>query len=441
MKKVLIVLNDAILLSVFKSWAFRARKKDILFFAKEGKEAIEIMRSQPINLLITELSLSEIDGLELATAICVPYPQVKIAFFILPALAENEALKQLTSIYFINRPNSLREFIHLDSVIEVADFQALPINHIAITEFLTLIAYQKKTCLLGIKNEITEQKGLMYFQQGVLYDAVYGDLKAEPAVIEMLNWEWAKFSFKAIANKQFRRQIQTTLTILIQRRKNFSNVDTLISEINMAEESFQLDEQARLQTELAAKLQMQALEKEQAIAALVAETQTKLQTQQAQIQKATAALQTQLASEAEQLAQQQVQARQREEAVFIKISKLDLLVTLGELQEIKGYVGSAIFDMSGQVALKHSATNATHSIEEISNIIIEVIQAAVETVSNAELGAFNFLQITADGGIFEAVWAVENQFIVAILLKPEAKNTGLAKIQLLKVGEIIHGLL
>jgi len=413
MKKILIVLNDAILLSVFKSWAFRARKKDVLFFAKDGKEAIEIMRAQPINLLITELNLSEIDGLELATAICVPYPQVKIAFFISPALAENEALKQLTSIYFINRPSSLREFIHLDSVIEVADFQALPIKHIAITEFLTLIAYQKKTCLLGIENEITEQKGLMYFQQGVLYDAVYGDLKAEPAAIEMLNWEWAKFSFKAIANKQFRRQIQTALTTLIQRRKNISKVDTLINEINITEENFQLDEQARLQAELAAKLHIQELEKEQAIAALVAETQTKLQTQ----------------------------AKQHEEAIFIKISNLDLLVTLGELQEIKGYVGSAIFDMSGQVALKHSATNATHSIEEISNIIIEVIQAAVETVIKADLGAFNFLQITADGGVFEAVWAIENQFIVAILLKPETKNTGLAKIQLLKVGEMIEGIL
>jgi hypothetical protein len=58
MKKILIVLNDTILLSVFKSWVFRYQKKDTLFLVKNAQEAITVMQSSSIDLVLIELNLS-----------------------------------------------------------------------------------------------------------------------------------------------------------------------------------------------------------------------------------------------------------------------------------------------------------------------------------------------------------------------------------------------
>ncbi|MEI6707434.1 MAG: DUF4388 domain-containing protein [Methylococcales bacterium] len=378
MKKILIVLNDAILISVFKSWVFRLQKKETLFFAKNAKEAIEVMNAHSIDLLITELDLPEIDGLELVSGASVYHPTIKIAFFLSNTLftTVSEKLKKLTTIYFFNKPNSLKDFIPFVNIIEEIEFQALPMVDISISDFLQLIECQKKTCLVSIENESNQQKGFIYFEHGILYDATFADFKAEFAVVEMLAWKYAKLNFKTLANKQFRRQIQHSL-------------DTLIKE----------GENLKLKAEEAAIVLQEA---EAAKAAIV------------------------------------LQEAEASQALFKKISSLDLADTLQPLQEMDDYLASTIFDMAGRIVIKHQASSFEHNMDEISRNAVEIIKTALETVGNVGLGKFNFIQVNADQGIFEAVLILENQFVGAVLLNAETSNTGLAKIRLIKVGESIR---
>jgi CheY-like chemotaxis protein len=445
MKKVLIVLNDAILMSVFKSWVFRSQKKEQLFFAKDGKEAIEIIKIQAIDLVIMELSLAEIDGLELATSLALYYSTVKIAFFLsATSLASSEKLKKLTSVYFINKPNSLREFIHLVSVIEVAGSQALPLTAIAIADFLELVEFQKKTCLLAIENTLNQEKGLIYFEHGVLYDAVYANFKAEQAVVEMLNWPQVKIVFKALAKKQFRRQVQSSLTSLIKERANLTTYQTAVLErtdvlmplapipeivldITPPAETVALIAQAEVEEERR-KAQVEAEEEKLKVQAQV-ETEIEEEKGKAQVE----------AEEEKLKAQAEVEAKKAQlEAWLAKISAVNLTEVLKPLQEMDDYLASAIFDITGRIVIKNNMPTSAHNVEEISVNAVMMIKTAVETVSNAGLGTFNFIQVTADEGIFEAVWVVEGQFIAAVLLNPAAKNTGLAKMRLIKVANFVH---
>ncbi len=441
MKKILIVLNDAILLSVFKSWVFRSQKKDSLLLAKDGKEAIEMMKSHVIELLITELSLPEIDGLELAAGISLHYPEIKIAFFANSRSDTiNARLRMLTSLYFIMKPASLREFTHLISVIEVADFQARSLKKMLIGEFLQLIEVQKKTCLLAIENPLTGQKGLIYFEHGVVYDAVYNDFKAELAVVEILSWTEVKVFFKDLAKKQFRRQVHTPLHTLIQDGSQIKATEAKKEMLAKLEEDVQkiAEQHAKERAEQAKALAEQ--EHQAKILAAEAELAAKIEAEKIKLKAEQDKIAVQMAAKlkAEQAALEAEQAKVAAQLQILssKISHLDL--DLHSLQELDDYLACAIFDMSGKLLVKHNIATSTHNIEEISVNAVEMIKAALETMRDLKLGGFNFLQISTDEGVFEATWVIENQFIAAVLLTPEAKTTGLAKIHLVKIGEFIR---
>ncbi len=183
--KSLIVYSDVVLLSMFKRWA--THSSEHLMFAKNAQKAIEMVNEESINFVITELNLTDTDGLELVAQLSVIRPSIKIAFF-LPAdfYIDSEKLCLLNSLYFIHQPISLKEFIHFVGieVLGVAEFQTLPISQIRLIDFLKLISYQHKTCLLEIENSLASQIFQLYFESGILYNAVDVSPKAKNMFIQ-----------------------------------------------------------------------------------------------------------------------------------------------------------------------------------------------------------------------------------------------------------------
>jgi predicted regulator of Ras-like GTPase activity (Roadblock/LC7/MglB family) len=115
-----------------------------------------------------------------------------------------------------------------------------------------------------------------------------------------------------------------------------------------------------------------------------------------------------------------------------KENEMQLDEVLKPLQEVDGYLASAIFDMSGEVLVKHN--NSKYNVEAIGANAVAMINAALKAVHAAGLGKCNFIQVNSDLGIFGAVWAVEDKSVVSVLLEAKA-NVGLAKMALAKVGE------
>lgn len=113
-------------------------------------------------------------------------------------------------------------------------------------------------------------------------------------------------------------------------------------------------------------------------------------------------------------------------------SKMVLEDVLKPLQEVGGYLASAIFDMNGEVLAQHN--NSKYRVDKIGANAVTLVNAAIKAVMNAGLGKCNFVQVNSDKGIFGAVWAVEDKAIAAVLLEPNG-NVGMAKLLLAKVGE------
>lgn len=376
MKKVLIVCNDVVLLSIFKRWATRSEKENVLFFAKNSKKAIEIINAQPIDLLISDLNLPEIDGIELAVGLSGYYPMLKTAFFIdKNAKTFNEQLTQLSSIYFINQPESLKEFVYLADLISVIDLQVKYMSDILTADFLKLIEYQKKTCLFVIENKTTQQKCALYFKEGVLCDAMCDQLKAEEAVLEILDWTQTKIVFKNATEKKFQQKIQTSLTALIKQK---------------------LTAQTNTHSVLLAKTVSPTIMEEITLPLI-----------------------------AQQLSE--------------KVCALDVTQEIKPLQFINNYLAFVIFDSAGNLLVHHQEDPAFEKkLVQISFNMGIFINIITNTLANPQYNQVEFIQLHFDDAIFGATWLVEKQIFAAFLLTATAKNSGLAKIHLDKISQSIR---
>lgn len=219
MKKFLIVMPDAILLSVFKSWVFRARKKETVLFARDSQAALQILTTQSIDLLITPLSLSGMDGIELIIAASTTCPELKAAFFLTENfMLQSEKLSKLAHFYFVEQPTSLKEFCCFEQTLDVAEYQAPVLSKINIVDFLKLLMCRKKTCLLMAQNQATEQQALVYFENGVLYEAMCGGFKGVAAMEEILTWKEVRFAFMPLPeDAPFTRNIKVSLSELFEK--------------------------------------------------------------------------------------------------------------------------------------------------------------------------------------------------------------------------------
>ncbi|MCK5697527.1 MAG: DUF4388 domain-containing protein [Gammaproteobacteria bacterium] len=122
------------------------------------------------------------------------------------------------------------------------------------------------------------------------------------------------------------------------------------------------------------------------------------------------------------------------ESPLKKEEQIRLQNNLIPLHDIDGYLASAIFDMSGLVMAEDNQSDYNISLIGINATMM--VNSAVDAVRDAGLGKCNFIQVNSENGIFNAVWAVEDQSIATVLLDPHA-NVGMAKIVLDKVGKLV----
>jgi hypothetical protein len=483
MTRALIELQDVVLLSECKRWVAKHFGKDTLFLTKNIKEAINMMQFSPIDLFLIELSSTptEAAGLESIAALSFYYPSLNIGLLI-PAAFSNELnlkFKELTSFYFLNSPTNLKEFIHLTELLKVICSQARPIVDMLIADYFRLVEIREKTCLLAIETEDKAKKGVVYFNRGIVYDAAYAHLKAESALLEILHWKNVRITFKnldVIDTSKFRKHIHKSLTQLIAEAAK-SKMDIAADLVNLSteddqpiellietitqysakeEEKAKAESEARLkrEAEIAAKLKAEAAAKakaeQEARAKAAAEAKAKAEAET----RAKAEFEARLKREAEIAAKLKVEAaakakaeqearakvaaeaKAESEAIAARFKKLALDEILEPLHTIDDYLASGIFDMSANIFAKHSISS--YDIGAITKNTVAVIESSLNTMKTIGFESCNFIQMNCQDSLLEAFWILEDQFVVAVVLKPEAKSAGLAKMYLAKACDTIH---
>lgn len=222
MKNVLIVDDETSLLLSIKAGFEPYKDRFNLFTAEDGKKAIGVLKSNPIDLVVTDIRMPEMGGFELLVYMNANFPSIPA--IVMSAYGTREIEGQFESIGiigFLDKPvdfnelfESIEEGLHRSS-------QSGTITGISVGSFLQLIEMEEKTCLFEVR--APKKRGLYFFNQGRLHDAVCGTLVGEEAAIEMVMWNRVRLSFKPLPVNRITKRIHSELmSILMEaaRRKD-----------------------------------------------------------------------------------------------------------------------------------------------------------------------------------------------------------------------------
>jgi len=215
MDKVLIVDDDELFLDIIKQGMQHYKSQFKVLTAADGDEAIEVLNREYISVLVTDLVMPKLDGLELLAHMTRSHPAtpcIVMTGYGSPAIKKRADRGEILS--YIEKPFDSNELA--GAIIKGLDlsYEGDYLTGISVSSFLQIINMEKKTCFFEISS-MDKRKGLFYFKEGIPYDALCDDLEGEVAAIEMISWDYVEFRFKSLPKEDVKQRINENLTSLI----------------------------------------------------------------------------------------------------------------------------------------------------------------------------------------------------------------------------------
>ncbi len=228
MKKILIAEDDKILsLRLVKALEKHGETLDVIKVSN-GKDAMDVLGKHQISLLVTDIQMPEVDGFLLLAHVNEHYPVIPC--FVMTSIGAPEIKPKLPRdlIRFFPKPFETDPFVK--AVIETVerDIPRGVLRGISVASFCTMIEMEKKTCLFEVEPS-GEERGVLYFDRGILYDASFAGIKGKAAALQILGHAKATFKFRHFPDKKVPRRIKQSLWALIEEavtsKAEFDEID------------------------------------------------------------------------------------------------------------------------------------------------------------------------------------------------------------------------
>lgn len=213
MATILIVDDDKnFLLSVADGLRTHTKDFDVLT-AENGLEAIKTLDSQKIDLLVTDVKMPEMDGLELLAHMVSNYPNVPV--IIMTAFATREMEDQATNMgtfKFLEKPLDFHMLLEkINEGMEVGAHYFTKV--ISLISFLQTVEREGKTCTIAVRSKGVI--GYLYFFNGALIDGETPDSRGAQAVYTIVSWEDAEVEIDSSRPKESKK-IDIPLNFIIK---------------------------------------------------------------------------------------------------------------------------------------------------------------------------------------------------------------------------------
>lgn len=166
-------------------------------FANSGARAIAILESEPVNLLIVDLNMPKMDGLQVITVVRRKYPQLRVV--VLTAIRDEQFRTRAYGMgvdqYWI-KPESDQEMgLFMESIEALISNEAQAgfrgVQSKSLVDIIQLECLSQSSCMLKITNGPSE--GRIHIQNGEVVDAEAPGLNAESAFQRILAWKTGTF--------------------------------------------------------------------------------------------------------------------------------------------------------------------------------------------------------------------------------------------------------
>jgi CheY-like chemotaxis protein len=188
MKNVLIVDDEKVFLLSLSDGLKSYSDEFNVLIAFNGKEALKILNSTKIDLVVTDLKMPEMDGFQLLAYLTRHFPDIPTIVMTAFGTPDMEAkLLTMGATQYLEKPldfdvlaDNIRQYVARD------DSQG-HIKGITLGTFLQFLEMEGKTCTLTVTSN--ECIGRLYFLEGELINAKTETSEGEQAAYEIIGWD------------------------------------------------------------------------------------------------------------------------------------------------------------------------------------------------------------------------------------------------------------
>jgi len=189
MKKVLIVDDEEDMVwSLQKTLGGGGLDIDVLT-ARSGEEALEVLKEIPVDLIVTDIRMPGISGLDLLVEVRKNYPDT--AVIVMTAYPHPQFRKEAAekgSIRFVEKPfdiNYLRDVVS-EALNGRQDGFRGTVAGIELTDIIQITCLSRTTSALRVRT--SEREGIIFFDSGNIVHALCDGLEGEDAFYEILSF-------------------------------------------------------------------------------------------------------------------------------------------------------------------------------------------------------------------------------------------------------------
>jgi CheY-like chemotaxis protein len=195
--KVLLLDDDEDLLALFRDVLSRLSSQPEIHTTTSGARALALLASEPFSLLISDLRMPRMDGLQVLTIVRRKFPQLRTA--VMSGLMDEQFRTRAYAVgvdLFLEKPRNAQElnfFIQcIESLLEreaCGGFRG--VQHKSMVDLIQLECLSQSSSILKISRSGVE--GKIWIKDGEIIDATAPELAGEAAFQEILSWKTGNF--------------------------------------------------------------------------------------------------------------------------------------------------------------------------------------------------------------------------------------------------------
>jgi DNA-binding response OmpR family regulator len=193
LKKVLIVDDEETLTWSMAKSLSKDRDKYEVIIANNGKEALNQLKKNDIDLVISDIRMPDINGLDLLVRVKKEFPQTKV--IIMTAYGSSDVQKEANrrgSLFYLEKPfeiNDIRKVI-VDLIGKRKGFRGKVVG-LQLTDVIQMNCLSHLTTALTVTRN--GEKGVIYLNEGEVIHAECGSQKGTEAFYYIMGWQEGEF--------------------------------------------------------------------------------------------------------------------------------------------------------------------------------------------------------------------------------------------------------
>lgn len=233
---ILIVDDNQPFLNLIKKIFDKYSNKYSVITTTSGIKAIELLSTNIFSIVLTDLQMPNMDGFTLLEKIKKSFPDIPV--IVITAFDKpktNLVVKKTGAYAYFTKPLVIDDLILCIENLIKKETEGGILNNASIEMFIQLIEMESKTCTIRIINEKSNEKGILFFREGELYNARILKTVGKEAAYKILSWDKVNISIEnncIIENKEIDEELQAILLDALRLKDELGSTEKDFNEFN-----------------------------------------------------------------------------------------------------------------------------------------------------------------------------------------------------------------